>query len=133
MPQLEGIITDWIFTQLPNDEIPWKQESKTKRFKDVLINKDPFSLSYPIVVESVISFIVNGPVLSTFKKWLDKVDNVFPNRNVVQHGKHDDSLYTEINSLRLFLLLDTIFYLIKDRNCEILDGSEYILVSEPVS
>jgi hypothetical protein len=131
MPQLEGIITDWIFTQLPDKEVPWKQESKTKKFKDILINKDPFSLSYPIVVESAISFIVDGPVLSTFKKWFDTVDNVFPNRNVVQHGRYEESLYTEINSLRLFLLLDTIFYLIKDKDGEFLDGSKYILVSEP--
>jgi len=130
MPQLEGLITDWIFTQLPENDIPWKQDSKIKKFKDIIISKDPFSLSYPIVVESVISFIIDGPVLSTFKKWFDTVDNVFPNRNVVQHGKYEDSLYTEINSLRLFLLLDTIFYLIKDQDSDFLDGSKYVLISE---
>lgn len=133
MPQLEGIITDWIFTQLPENEIPWKQESKTKKFKDVLMDKDPFSLSYPRVVDSVISFITDGPVLSSFKKWFDKVDDVFPNRNVVQHGRYEEALYTEINSLRLFLLLDTIFYLIKDKDIEFLDASKYVLVGEPAA
>lgn len=132
MPQLEGIITDWIFTQIPGDEVPWKQESKTKKFKDILVGKDPFSLSYPMVVESAISFIMDGPVLATFKKWFDKIDDVFPNRNVIQHGRYEDSLYTEINSLRLFLLLDTIFYLIKDKDDEFLDASQYVLVCEPV-
>jgi hypothetical protein len=92
-----------------------------------------FSLSYPIVIDSVISFITEGPVLATFKKWFDKVDEVFPNRNVVQHGRYEDSLYTEMNSLRLFLLLDTIFYLIKDKDSEFLDCSKYVLVGEPAS
>lgn len=133
MPQLEGIITDWIFTQLPSNEVPWNQKSKTTKFKDILLTRDPFSLSYPIVIESVISFIVDGPVLSTFKKWFDTVDDVFPNRHILEHGRYEESLYTEINSLRLFLLLDTIYYLIKDKRSEFLDGSKYIFVGKPAS
>jgi hypothetical protein len=65
---------------------------------------------------------LNGPVLSTFKDWQMKIDNSFPNRNAIEHGKYDDSFFTEENSIKLFLLLDTIHsiiakadYMMKDR------------------
>ena len=36
--QVEGIITDWIYTKLPG-KIPWRQVSKTKKFQDVILEK----------------------------------------------------------------------------------------------
>jgi len=54
--------------------------------------------------------MLTGPVLRTFDKWSVAIDNLFPNRHVVEHGKYDDSIFTEENSIKLFLLLDTIYY-----------------------
>jgi len=112
IPHIEGIITDWIYTKVPEDQIPWRQESKTKKFKDLLINNPPSTYTYNKIVESTIKFILGGPVLDTFTNWIGDIDKSFPNRNVVGHGKFDESLFTELNSIKLFLLLDTIYFII---------------------
>lgn len=112
LPQIEGIITDWIYTRLPENEIPWRQESKTKKFRDLVLHNPPTTFTYRRIVESAVDFIVGGPVLKTFKRWVDQIDQAFPNRHVVQHGKYNDLLFTEENSTKLFLLIDTIYYII---------------------
>ncbi len=110
--RVEGIITDWIYTRLPEDEIPWRQESKTKKFRDVVLERHSVTYIYRRVVESAIDFTVEGPVLKTFKKWFDRIDDVFPSRHVLQHRRYDDSLFTHENSIKLFLLIDTIYHII---------------------
>lgn len=110
LPQIEGIITDWIYTKLPEKEVPYRQVSKTKKFRDLVLEKPPTTFTYKRIVKSAVDFIVDGPVLETFKRWTDEIDQAFPNRNVVQHGKYDKSLFTEENSVKLFLLIDTVYY-----------------------
>lgn len=112
LPHIEGVITDWIYTKLPEKDIPWRQESKTKKFRDLVLEKPPTTFTYKRIVESVIDFILGGPVLKTFKRWVDEIDGAFPNRHVVEHGKYDESLFTEENSIKLFLLLDTVYHII---------------------
>jgi len=112
LPQIEGIITDWIYTKLPETEIPWRQKSKTRKFKDLVLSRPPTAFTYRRIVESTINFILGGPVLNTFKQWLEQIDKAFPGRHVVQHGKYDESLFTEENSIKLFLLLDTVHFII---------------------
>ena len=56
-------------------------------------------------------FILEGPVLKTFKRWNDQIDDAFPNRHVIEHGRYDESLYTEENSTKQFLLLDTVYHI----------------------
>ena len=43
-------------------------------------------------------------------KWLETVDNIFPNRHIVEHGRYDESLCNEENSIKMFLLLESIHY-----------------------
>jgi len=112
LPQVEGIITDWVYGKLPEGEIPWRQESKTKKFRDLALDKPPTTFTYQRIVESAIDFILGGPVLKTFKRWVDQIDQAFPSRHVVQHGRYEPSLLTEANSAKLFLLLDTIYHII---------------------
>ena len=112
LPHVEGVITDWICTKLPAKEIPWRQESKTKRFRDLVLERPPSTFTYKRIVESTVDFILGGPVLKTFQRWIDEIDEAFPNRHVVEHGKYDESLFTEENSIKLFLLLDTVYHII---------------------
>lgn len=112
LPHVEGVITDWICTKVPPEDLPWRQESKTKRFRDLVLKEPLSTFTYKRIVESTVDFIVGGPVLKTFQSWVDKIDEAFPNRHVVEHGKYDESLFTEENSIKLFLLLDTIYYII---------------------
>lgn len=116
LPQLEGVITDYIATRLRPEELPWRQESKTKKFRDLVIENPPSTFTYRRVVESATSFILSGPVLKTFKDWIDQIDEAFPNRHVVEHGRYDALLYTEENSIKLFLLLDSIYHIISGHN-----------------
>jgi hypothetical protein len=106
LPHIEGIITDWTFLQ-SGGAIPFRQESKTKRFRDLLLSV-PSTNTFNTIVESTVDFIVEGPVLSSFEDWSMKIDDTFANRHVVEHGKYEDSVFTKENSIKLFLLLDTI-------------------------
>lgn len=113
IPQIEGITTDWLYsTNEPN--IPWKEDSKAKRFQDIILSGDAGSFVWKQVAETTTSFVISGPVLATFKDWRQKVDPSFPNRHVVSHGKYDDEHYTEEASLRLILLLDSLYFLIRN-------------------
>lgn len=113
LPQVEGVITDWEYSlKLPEGAIPWREESKTKKFKDLALGTDPTLFTYRRVVESTFTFLLDGPVLHTFKKWQDVLELAFPNRNAIAHGKYVANFYTEENSIKLFLLLDTIFQII---------------------
>lgn len=109
LPHIEGIITDWIYLQ-SGGVIPFRQESKTKRFRDLLLSL-PSTYTFNTVVESTIGFILEGPVLSSFTDWSMKIDDTFANRHVIEHGKYEDSVFTQENSIKLFLLLDTIYTL----------------------
>lgn len=111
LPQVEGIITDWIYTKLGN-EIPWRQVSKTKKFRDLILERPSITYIYKKIVDSAVDFTVEGPVLKTFKNWFEKFDDTFPSRHFLQHGRYDDSLFTNENTIKLYLLLDTIFHII---------------------
>jgi hypothetical protein len=115
LPQVEGIVSDYISTRIPEPEMPWRQESKTRKFRDLVLDGSPSSYTYQRIVQSSIDFIVSGPVLKSFKRWVDEIDEVFPGRNFVEHGKYDSSLFTEENSVKLILLLDTLYHIVTVR------------------
>lgn len=108
-------MTDWIYEN-PGENMPrYRQESKTIDFFGIMRKRlnDALPLS---ILDSSAEFLLKGPVLESFKNWRDDVKNAFANRHVVEHGKYDESQYSEENSVKLFLLLDTIFYLLKNAN-----------------
>jgi hypothetical protein len=112
LPQIEGIITDWIYSQTP-ENIPREIKPRSKKFKELVLRKPTLS-SYKRIVNSTINFILSGPVFSPFKiqQGVNDIETAFPNRNVVAHGRFDNSLFTEENSLKLLLLIDTLYYVI---------------------
>ena len=112
LPQIEGIITDWVYEKIPDSEVPWRQESKTKKFRDLILEKPITTFTYKRIVGSAMDFILGGPVLTSFKKWVNQIEQAFPSRHVVEHGRYEESLFSEENSIKLFLLLDTIYYII---------------------
>ncbi len=112
LPQVEGVITDWILSQVTEDELPWSQESKTKKFADLVLSNRPTTFVYRRITESAIDFINRGPFLETFRLWSATIEESFPNRHVVMHGRYEESLFTEENSIRLLLLLDTVCHII---------------------
>ena len=67
LPHIEGIITDWIFTRLSKDQIPWRQESKIKKFQDLIL-ENPTPETYNIIVSSAINFILHGQLSEMYSK-----------------------------------------------------------------
>jgi hypothetical protein len=114
LPQVEGIVTDWVYSQKP-ENFPWRIDSKTKKFRDIILKK-PTPFSYDRIVNSTINFILGGPVLKSFKRWVDDIEKAFPNRHVIEHGKYDPSLFTEENSVKLLLLIDTLYFIISEQS-----------------
>jgi hypothetical protein len=115
LPQLEGLITDWMIRTSPNEALPFRQEPKTKKFRETLLKTEGKSFVFRRVVEASLQFILEGPVLSSFQQWHDAISGVFPHRHVVEHGRHEDALYTEENSLKLILLLDSLHFMMAGR------------------
>lgn len=112
LPQLEGIVTEWALRELPEKEVPWKQESKNKKVQDLILQNPPPTFVVRKIIDSVFNFIEAGPVLASFKKWSDEINIAFPNRHAVLHGKFDASFFTKENSIKIFLLLDTLFHIL---------------------
>ncbi len=111
VPQIEGVITDWVYSQIPPADVPFKQESKTKKFRDVVRGGAPRTYTDHRIAESIVDFILNGPVLSIFPNWLTSVQDEFPNRHVIGHGKYVQTLFSEENSIKAFLVLDTLYHI----------------------
>lgn len=109
LPQIEGIITEWVIAKLPDENsMPFRLESKTKKFRDLLTIETAGTFIFQRVLNSTIEFILEGPVLASFKRWVEAIDASFPNRHIVEHGRYDETIFTEENSIKLFLLIDTI-------------------------
>jgi hypothetical protein len=108
IPQIEGVITDWLYEVKPHGTVNWKINSKVKQFKQEVDSISSLSDSFRDILYSVTEFLVDGTPLAIFENWLKRIDPTFPNRHVVVHGQYDHRVFCEENSIKLFLLLDTI-------------------------
>ncbi len=106
VPHFEGVMTDWLHATIPNT--PWRQTSKTQKFRDVNTAYPDATPAYLQVVQSAISFILHGPALADFTSWYASFDTSFAKRHMVGHGRFDPHVYSEENSAKLFLMLDTL-------------------------
>jgi hypothetical protein len=109
---IEGVIVDWLHEILPASDVTWKTKSRMEQFRTVLQPIPQFEYAYSQALESTIEFLQEGEntakPFQAFKNWLDKIDPNFPARHVISHGKYVPELYTQENSIKLFLLLDTL-------------------------
>lgn len=107
VPDVEGVITDWLYEVHPDPaDVPYREISKAKRFRE-LIESAAHASSDGGIRASLGKFIVEGPVYATFE-WAEPLGLVFPGRNPTAHGRFDPLVYTEENSIKCFLLLDSI-------------------------
>jgi len=123
LPHLEGIITE--FGHSVSTNMPFRQESKTKKVRDLLSEISLATYEFQSVLYFTFSFLIDGPMLESFKDWFQKVNVNFPNRHAVGHGKFIRELYTQENSIKVFLLLDTIYWIIKEyTNVNVIEHQE---------
>jgi hypothetical protein len=122
IPQIEGIVTDWLYEKIPDSEThPFKPESRIKKFRELgIYEKKTNTFSDRRIGESVIEIIL-GSVLQGFK-WQEPIDESIPSRHVLEHGRYEESMLTKENSIKLFLLLDTIYYIISTHSDEIIEA-----------
>ena len=110
LPQIEGVMSDWLWSNHGDKEIPWRTESKTKKLHQILLDINSQSgVSQRKIVASTFEFIITV-VLKGFK-WTEAdtpVDPMFPARHPVEHGRYLEDMFNEENSIKLFLLLDTL-------------------------
>ena len=109
---IEGVIVDWLYDILPVGDVKYKTMSRFQQFHSVLKEIRPLEYMYEEALESTLEFLKRDDSAPTpfqaFKNWHDKIDPNFAARHVVQHGKYISEIYTKENSVKLFLLLDTI-------------------------
>ncbi len=113
LPQIEGIITDSLISHMPDPSSkPFHAVPKTKKFKDLIAQEVSDTFYFQRVISSCMDFIAEGPVYKSFTDWRAVLDNIFPNRHAVEHGRYDDNLFTEENSVKMFLLIDTLAHVL---------------------
>lgn len=108
VPQFEGIMTDRMVRSSPPGEKGLRPGWNLKQFRDRALQGDAIDFSSRRVIESTGDFFLNGPVRKSFTVWSDELDSMFANRHALAHGKFIEALYTEENSVKAFLLLDTL-------------------------
>lgn len=108
VPHIEGITTDWLY-QKQTPGIPWRETPKFKKFRDTISAGLKLPFTHERMFASMVDFVLNGPALATFKPWVDPVRSEFPSRHLVTHGQFEEAIYNEDNSIKVFLLIDTLF------------------------
>lgn len=106
---IEGVIVDWLHDVLPpNEDVPFRLESRLKKFESTLRKTPYLRQAYQIAMDSTFEFLKEGAIFQKFQNWYDAIDPSFAGRHAIQHGKYVKNIYTKENSVKLFLLLDTI-------------------------
>ncbi len=127
IPQIEGIIWDFLLEQYPDFKKLIKEEkisgSSIKKFKylqEFFSENVKINFIFKPFFENVIS--KKYPLYNDVDDFT-KLDNIVqPNRHVILHGIITDNFINEINSLKLIYLLDFIWYTIyfaKDKSFKV--------------
>ncbi|MBW4438699.1 MAG: hypothetical protein KME04_16280 [Pleurocapsa minor GSE-CHR-MK-17-07R] len=109
---VEGVIVDWLHEIMPPDNVPWRTPSRLRQLDSNLQQIPQLHYAFREALNATIGFLQNdgnsaGP-FQLFNDWLMDVDPNFPPRHMISHGRYASEIYTEENSIKLFLLLDTL-------------------------
>ena len=112
--QIEGIITDWLYRN-SEAKTPWRAASKFKEFQRLLESVIPVETVEAVILQSVSRFLVSPEtILQKFYDWNSSVLNIDSvSRNVSLHGKYVPEYYTKANSIKMFLVIDSISWCIQ--------------------
>ena len=112
--QPEGIITDWLYRH-GEASIPWRINSKFDEFQRLMESVVPLEAVEQLILQSLGRFLVSpDTMLQTFSEWNNPALNADSvSRHVIQHGKYVPEYYTKANSIKMFLVLDSICWCIQ--------------------
>lgn len=115
--QIEGIITDWLHRTLGDDEAKKYRGYKTRFEKFKCIVEDVVSLEYveELILQSICKFLVSPEtILQRSGEWESpSINPNAPSRHIIQHGKYIPAYYTMANSIKIFLMIDSICWCIQ--------------------
>ena len=112
--QIEGIITDWLHRN-SEANTPWRAESKFKEFQRLMESVIPVETVEAVILQSVSRFLISpDTILQTFSEWNNPALNADSvSRHVIQHGKYVPKYYAKANSIKMFLVIDSISWCIQ--------------------
>ena len=112
--QIEGIITDWLH-QRGEANTPRAIKSKFKEFQRLLESVIPMEAVESVILQSVSSFLVSpDTILRSFSDWTSPGLNLESvSRHATQHGKYVPEYYTKANSIKMLLVIDSIYWCIQ--------------------
>lgn len=108
---IEGTISDWLLDVLPSgNDLKRGINSKLEQFQEILEKIPHIEYAHKLALDEALEFLREGQLLQKFVRWNDTIDSSFPARHAIQHGKFVSEIFTQENSVKLFLMLDTICY-----------------------
>ena len=116
IPQIEGIITDYLYSLELKKAIPWKESLKINQISDILALSNTGSFLEKIRDKYFYEYLSQGPMLSRFDNWFQELDASIPNRHAIAHGRYNPDYFTKLNCVKLFLIIDTLFFTIKNND-----------------
>ena len=113
---IEGTITDWLYKEVkaPHD-VPVGYKSRIETFKQTIEVTVTPEFAVNKVIESICEFLISPEtLLQGYFDWNSPLPNInSPHRNFLAHGKYIRELYTKVNSIKMFLVLDSICFCIE--------------------
>lgn len=114
--QIEGIITDWLYS-LEDDgkKKPRGSKANFEKFKRIMGKVIPLESVEEFVLQSICKFLVSPKtILKSFSGWdIPDINANILHRHPIQHGKHIPKYYVKANSIKIFLMIDSIHWCIQ--------------------
>ena len=116
--QIEGIITDFLAVELrgANVDLPGSYGGKFRKFKEVIESVMPAEEIEERILQSLCDFLISpDTMLQRFnvQEWDEPLaSTAFPSRHRVQHGNYVPEYYTHENSIKMFLVIQSIYWCI---------------------
>ena len=107
VPQIEGIVSDWIESRASDGQVPFRDRSKFKYVKgsgkEHGLQGEKANIAFRLL-----DHILDGPLMKTFAKWGDAANPRYLNRHRIAHGSFDPVMFSRENAVRAVLLLDSV-------------------------
>jgi len=110
VPQIEGIITDFLHNNGSGTPVMQRKE-KMEKFQDLVDTKK--LLYKDKEVQKSFNQVFENSFYKRFDNWIEPEGMGEINRHKETHGKYEPETYSKENALRLFLMFDTLYEIIK--------------------
>lgn len=118
LPIIEGIISKYLLgkiEKLPNSLKGWEgREGKI----DIMKEKRSEAINgyfEKALLDVYVEFLEKSELLRHFDWGQEKINKLLPNRHMVLHGLFDEAVFTDINFIKILLILDALDYIVRSK------------------